>query len=192
MLGLDLCFVHSSDSPSSAEHTQTHTGLHHGKSPRGRCVLSVILTYPSLPQSYSTLNTHLTPTPSCINASNPLCGRVTSATVRNRVKLCKHQENGVELPASGITKRSAPPGGRLSATEQNPTLSPSGCSCLPPAGEHTGKTILHLMCDDTSTAALTEGLDGLQGCALTSWNTNSPLGKQLSDLGDKFSPVSCR
>ncbi|CAB1431068.1 unnamed protein product [Pleuronectes platessa] len=81
------------------------------------------------------------PTPSCINASNPLCGRVTSATVRNRVKLSKHQENGVELPASGITKHSAPPEGRLPATEQNPTLFPSVCSCLPPAGEQTGKTI---------------------------------------------------
>lgn len=34
------------------------------------------------------------PTPSRINACNPLCGRVTSATVRNRVKLNRHRREG--------------------------------------------------------------------------------------------------
>lgn len=49
--------------------------------------------------TYTRSRTHRTqchPTPSCFNASNPLCGRVTSATVRNRVKLNRHQEEGAE------------------------------------------------------------------------------------------------
>lgn len=94
ILGFDLCLIHSSVSLSSAKtHTHTHTHLYTMVILRGGKVCSsVILTQPSLPQSYCLTPpyTHPShPTPSCINASNPLCGRVTSATVRNRVKLSR-------------------------------------------------------------------------------------------------------
>lgn len=72
-------------------------------------------SWPILPLFNPTASLHPThpchPTPSCINASNPLCGRVTSATVRNRVKLNRHQENGGERSSTDnqATLHSGPP-----------------------------------------------------------------------------------
>lgn len=61
--------------------------------------------------------THLShSTPSCFNAPNPLCGRVTSATVRNRVKLSSHQGDGVE--------RSSQDGGKTNTAGTNSTSQP--------------------------------------------------------------------
>lgn len=100
----------------------------------GKVCSSVILTHPSLLQSYCltppyTHSCH--PTPPCINASNPLCGRVTSATVRNRVKLNRHRENGRERSSTDnqAALQSGPPLGLCHLGKTRHSF-PSGCSCL--------------------------------------------------------------
>ncbi|XP_044050733.1 ankyrin repeat and protein kinase domain-containing protein 1-like isoform X3 [Siniperca chuatsi] len=97
-----------------------HTPLRHGNPPRGKCVqVSSRPTLLFLRTSASHHPTHPShPTPSCINAPNPLCGRVTSATVRNRVKLSRHRKNGGERSSTDnqAALRSRPPVGRISAT----------------------------------------------------------------------------
>lgn len=69
-------------------------------------------------------HTQCHPTPSSINASNPLCGRVTSATVRNRVKLNRHQEKGEER------ERGAPQITKQTHRASTGTLPPRGDLCF--------------------------------------------------------------
>ena len=92
----DLAFV-SFTALSPWAWQKTHTPSHHGNPQRGKCVqVSSWPIHLFLSPTASLHPTHPShPTPSSINAPNPLCGRVTSATVRNRVKLSRHQENGV-------------------------------------------------------------------------------------------------
>lgn len=137
ILGFDLSLIHCSVSLSSAKKKEKKKNTHlytmvilRG----GKVCSSVILTHPSLLQSYCltppyTHSCH--PTPPCINASNPLCGRVTSATVRNRVKLNRHRENGRERSSTDnqAALQSGPPLGLCHLGKTRHSF-PSGCSCL--------------------------------------------------------------
>lgn len=178
----------SLSSETNKTKTHTRTPPHHGN-PLGvegwvggsvfKCHLD-----PSFSSSvllpYSALHTHSChPTPSCINASNPLCGRVTSATVRNRVKLNRHRENGRGRSSTDnqAALHSGPPLGLWHLGKTWRSLR-SGCSCLQLESHTVIINFINRLAENLP--SWLEGLIGIkiQGWELTKRNAKSLLGKQ--------------
>jgi len=91
---------------------------------------------------------------------------VTSATVRNRVKLSRHQENRVERSFidNQAAVHSGPLEGHVCATSARTDSPPEGL-LMPPAGRHG---FLNSVCEDLinrlaeNSVLLPEGLTGLK------------------------------